>query len=189
MREPRTFDCTLLHILQIWVWLCMDEKNWPQIRYCGSVEKMTDFAGQNKYTIAWAIPMTVEASGFPHRRLVSSPANWIFEASLIDVAFQALIYFPILAGFSKKKTCYIIYVTYPKNIHLIAEHVLFMSCFIIGSWMILGYLGGQIDKTAILLLVAYQRPAPGIPMPGQFWFIQKSLGTVDGNSHWMSNHG
>ena len=106
MREPRTFDCTLLHILQIWVWLCMDEKNWPQIRYCGSVEKMTDFAGQNKYTIAWAIPMTVEASGFPHRRLVSSPANWIFEASLIDVAFQALIYFPILAGFSKKNMLY-----------------------------------------------------------------------------------
>ena len=95
VREPRTFDCTLLHILQIWVWLCMDEKNWPQIRYCGSVEKMTDFAGQNKYTIAWAIPMTVEPPvfhieglsvllqmnlwGFPHR--CSFPGSNIFSHS------------------------------------------------------------------------------------------------------------
>ena len=183
MREPRTFDCTLLHILQIWVWLCMDEKNWPQIRYCGSFEKMTDFAGQNKYTIAWAIPMTVEASGFPHRRLVSSPANWIFEASLIDVAFfPGSNIFSHSCGFQSfsKKTCYI---HTPRTSILLLN----MSCFIIGSWMILGYLGGQIDKTAILVLVAHQRPAPGILMPGQLWFIQKSVGTVDGNSHWMSD--
>lgn len=84
-------------------------KKLAQIRYYGSVEKMTDFAGRNKYTIAWAIPMTVEASGFPHRRLVSSPANWIFEASLIDVAFfPGSNRFSHSCGFLKKK--HVIYI-------------------------------------------------------------------------------
>ena len=55
--------------------------------------------------------------------------------------------------------------------------------------MILGYLGGQIDKTAILLLVDTKDQRQAFRCLAQFWFIQKSLGTVDGNSHWMSNDG